>query len=74
MDQNCTFTFSNPAASGEASSFVLILRGAFTPTLPAAIDWSGGSAPTYGTPSMYGFSTVDGGTIWLGVQMGSAFA
>jgi len=74
MDQNCVFTFSNPATSGKCSSFVLILRGAFTPTLPASIDWSGGSAPTYTTPSVYTFVTVDGGTTWLGSQAGNAFA
>jgi hypothetical protein len=74
MDQNCTFTFSNPAPSGKCSSFVLILRGAFTPTLPASVDWSGGAAPTYTTPSMYTFTTVDAGTTWLGAQVGKAFA
>jgi len=74
MDEACTFTFSNPAPSGKASSFVLILRGAFTPTLPASVDWSGGSAPTYATPSVYVFTTVDAGTTWVGAQSGSGFA
>ena len=74
MSEACTFTFSNPAPSGDASSFVLILRGAFTPTLPASVDWSGGSAPTYTTPSVYVFVTVDAGTTWLGSQVGAAFA
>lgn len=74
MDQACTFTFSNPAPAGKCSSFVLILRGAFTPTLPASVDWSGGTAPTYTTPSMYTFTTVDAGTTWLGAQVGKAFA
>ena len=62
MDQNCTFTFSNPAPSGNATIFTLILRGAFTPTFPASVDWGGGSAPTYTTPSVYTFTTVDAGT------------
>ena len=74
MDQNCTFTFSNPAPSGDCTIFVLILRGAFTPTLPASVDWSGGAAPTYTTPSIYTFTTVDAGTTWLGSQVGAAFA
>lgn len=74
MDQNCTFTFSNPAPSGDNSTFVLILRGAFTPTLPASVDWSGASAPTYTTPAVYVFTTVDAGTTWLGSQVGKAFA
>ena len=73
MDQNCTFTFSNPAPSGDCSSFVLILRGAFTPTLPASVDWGDASAPTYSTPSVYVFTTVDAGTTWLGTQAGKAF-
>lgn len=74
MDQACTFTFSNPAASGTNTTFMLILRGAFTPTLPAAVKWSGGVAPTYTTPSVYVFTTIDAGTNWLGQQVGKAFA
>jgi hypothetical protein len=74
MDQNCTFTFSNPAASGDCSMFTLILRGAFTATFPASVDWGDATPPTYGTPSMYVFSTVDGGTTWLGAIVGKSFA
>jgi hypothetical protein len=74
MDQACVFTFSNPAPSGDASSFVLILRGAFTPTFPASVDWPDGSAPTYTTPTVFVFSTVDAGTTWLGTSPGKAFA
>lgn len=73
MDQACEFTFSNPAPSGDATIFTLILRGAFTPTFPAAVDWGDASAPTYTTPSMYVFTTVDSGTIWLGQQVAKAF-
>lgn len=74
MDQNCTFTFSNPAPSGDLTEFVLILRGAFTPTFPASVDWAGGAAPTYATPSKYVFSTVDAGTTYMGTLAGSGFA
>ena len=74
MDESCTFTFSNPAPSGNESEFKLVLRGAFTPTFPAGVDWAGGTAPTYATPSVYIFSTVDGGTIWLGSSVGLGFA
>ena len=74
MDQACTFTFSNPGPAGEATSFALVLRGAFTPTLPASVDWSDGAAPTYVSPSVYTFLTVDEGTTWLGIQIGSGFA
>jgi hypothetical protein len=74
MDAGCTFTFSNPAPSGKATVFVLILRGAFTPVFPNTVDWSGGAAPTYTTPSVYTFCTVDGGTVWIGQQVGAGFA
>lgn len=74
MDQNCTFTFSNPAPAGDATIFVLILRGAFTPTLPASVDWGDATPPTYTTPSVYVFTTVDAGTVWMGAQVGKAFA
>jgi hypothetical protein len=73
MDQNCEFTFSNPAPSGKATIFTLILRGAFTPTLPNTVDWGDASAPTYTTPSQYVFTTVDGGTTYLGQQVAKAF-
>lgn len=74
MSEACTFTFTNPAPAGNASSFALILRGAFTPTLPASVDWAGGVVPTYSSPSVYVFTTVDAGVTWLGVQSGAAFA
>jgi hypothetical protein len=41
--------------------------------LPNSIDWGDASAPTYTTPSVYVFTTVDAGTIWLGSQVGKAF-
>lgn len=74
MSENCEFTFSNPAASGEATMFSLILRGAFTPTWPAAVVWPDATEPTYSTPTIYTFITVDGGTTWLGASAGKAFA
>jgi hypothetical protein len=74
MDAGCTFTFSNPAPSGKATVFVLILRGAFSPVFPASVDWGDASAPTYTTPSVYSFVSVDGGTTYLGAQVGKGFA
>ena len=74
MDQNCTFTFSNPAASGKNTTFVLILRGAFTPTFPAAVKWGDGAAPTYSTPTIYTFTTVDAGTTYYGQSVAKAFS
>lgn len=74
MDQNCVFTFSGAAAAGTATIFTLILRGAFTPTFPASVDWGDATPPTYGSPSVYTFMTVDGGTTWMGAQVGKSFA
>lgn len=71
MDQNCTFTFTSPTAG---AVFAVNLVGAFTPTWPASVDWPDGTAPTYTSPSLYVFATFDGGTTWLGVQSGKAFA
>lgn len=74
MDAGCTFTFSNPAPSGEGTFFVLDLSGAFTPVFPASVDWGDATPPTYTTPSTYGFWTRDAGTNWRGTQLGKAFA
>lgn len=72
MDQSCTFTFTSPGAG--AWAFTLILRGAFTPSWPASVDWPNGTAPTYATPSVFTFLTVDSGTTWLGFLAGAALA
>lgn len=73
MDQSCTLTFSNPAPLGKETEFKLYLHGAFTPTFPASVIWAGGP-PTYTSPAVYLFSTVDAGTTWFGFQAGKAFA
>jgi hypothetical protein len=67
------FTFGSPAPSGKCTTFVLILRGAFTPTLPASVDWGDAAAPSYTTPSLYVATTIDGGTTWLMTQAGKAY-
>ncbi len=83
MTGNCTFTFSNPPASGTAGSFTLILiqdgTGSRTATWPAAVKWAGGTAPTLTTTATTGtdiltFITVDGGTTWYGFAAGSGMA
>lgn len=74
MDQNCTFSFSNPPASGTYGKITVIVRGSFTPTWPASVDWTlAGGAPTYSTPAIYVFFTVDGGTNYFGLQGGRGF-
>lgn len=71
-----TFTFTAPSSSigTVSSSFMLRLSGAYTPTWPAAVKWDGGTPPTYTTPALYVFTTVDSGTTWLGSQVGKGFA
>lgn len=73
MDQSCTFTFTNPAPSGDFTCFVLILRGAFTPTFPT-LKWGDATVPTYTTPSRYVFTTVDAGSTWMAKQVDKAIA
>jgi hypothetical protein len=78
---NCTFTFSNPPASGTMGSFFLILKqdatGSRTTTWPASVDWPGGSAASLSTGAndvdLLMFWTVDGGTTWYGQLVGADF-
>jgi hypothetical protein len=74
LDQACTFTFSNPPASGDFGSFVLELTngGAFAITYPASVDFVGGVAPTLTTSGVdqLVFTTRDGGTTYFGFVAG----
>jgi hypothetical protein len=80
LTANCTFTFSNPPASGTAGSFTLFLiqdgTGSRTVTWPGTVDWSGATAPTLTTTAaavdVLTFITLDGGTIWNGFVAGQA--
>lgn len=71
LDQACTFTFSDPAASGDLCGFVLALTngGAFTITWPASVNWAGGVAPdlTVSGLDILVFITYDAGTNWNGM-------
>ena len=74
LDQNCTFTFSNPPASGDFGVFVLELTngGAYVITYPASVDFVGGTAPTLtasGVDQLV-FTTRDGGTTYFGFVAG----
>ena len=79
LTANCTFTFSNPPASGTVGSFTLKLMqdgtGTRTVTWPASVDWAAGTAPTLTTTPTTGkdiltFFTDDGGTTWEGFVAG----
>ena len=81
MDSSCTFTFSNPPATGSAGTITLILAqgsGGQIATWPASVVWAGGTAPTLSTGSanidILTFLTVDGGTIWNGFTSGLNFS
>ena len=70
-NQNTTFTFSNPPASGTAYGFTLKLTagGTHTITYPGSVDFAGGTAPdapASGETDVLVVITVDGGTNWYG--------
>ena len=77
LSENVTYTFSNPAASGYASSFTLKVTqdsSARTITWPGSVDWAAATAPTLSTGSgdvdVFVFMTVDGGTTYYGFTAG----
>lgn len=79
LTENVTYTFSNPAASGRASCFVLKViqdSTARTITWPASVDWASASAPTITSTNngvdVFGFLTIDGGTTYYGFTLGQA--
>lgn len=74
MTGNCTFTFTNPPASGVSYSFMLILTqdatGSRTATWPASVKYPNSSTPTLTTTAnktdILNFITVNGGTTYFG--------
>jgi len=78
MDENTTFTFSDPPASGTSFAFTLIVTQhstAVTLTWPNTVDWAGGSAPAAAGDNevqAYAFITRDGGTTYYGFLGGTA--
>lgn len=74
LTANCTFTFSNPPASGTHGQLTIFLQqdgtGSRTVTWPSAVIWPGGTAPTLTTTALqsdlFHFSTYDGGVTWFG--------
>jgi hypothetical protein len=73
LTENVTYTFSNPAASGKVSSFVLKIKqdasgSGYTVTFPGTVDFVGGAAPTLTATAnaidTFVIFTTDGGTIY----------
>lgn len=71
MTENCIFSFSSPT-SGQ--TFQLRLSGSFQPTFPPEVQWDNGLAPTYSSPSLYSFTTLDSGVSWMGTLIGAGFS
>lgn len=71
---NCTFTFSNPPASGKIGNLTIILindaTAGRTITWPTSVKWPNGSIPTRTTTAsavdVWTFITTNGGTTWRG--------
>jgi len=76
-----TYTFSNPASTGNATAFTLKIiqdSTARAVTWPASVDWAGGTAPTLTATNngvdVFVFYTIDGGTTYYGFTAGQAMA
>jgi len=73
-----TVTFTNPAASGTACSFTMIITngGSATLTWPSSVDWAAATAPTLTASGVdvLTFTSIDGGTIWYGIASGIGMA
>ena len=74
LTANCSFTFTNPSASGKMGQFTLIKKqdatGGRTVTWPLSAKWAGGVAPTLTSAAnsvdIISFRTSDGGAKWYG--------
>jgi len=72
INANSTFTFSNPAASGQSSVFVLSLtHTSGTITWPGAVKWPDNTTPTLTTNRnhVFVFETTDAGTTYRGAVL-----
>ena len=78
---NCTFTFTNPPASGKEGELVLLLTqdttGSRTITWPTSVKWPNNSIPTAtataGATDWYKFYTLNAGVTWYGQQVAANF-
>jgi len=82
LSGNTTFTFNYSnitLTTNDAYGFLLEVTQdsvARTITFPAGVDWDGGTAPdapAINDVALYAFVTRDGGTTWLGRQVGIDF-
>ena len=72
INANSTFTFSNPAARGQSSVFVLSLtHTSGTITWPGAVIWPDNTVPTLTTNRnhVFVFETTDAGTTYRGAVL-----
>lgn len=81
LDANCTFTFTTTADTAERWFTLELIEngtGGWSPTWPGSVAWLGGSAPTHdttaGTTTIYAFFTRNGGTTWIGGELGGGSA
>jgi len=77
LNANCTFTFTTIVDTAERWFTLELLEdgtGGWSPTWPGSVTWLGGSTPTHttsaGTTTIYAFFTRNGGTTWIGGQLG----
>ena len=76
-----TLTFDNPVATGDSSSFTLLVKqdgtGSRIITWPGSVKWAANTPPTLTTTAdrydILAFTTVDGGTCWFGFVAGQDF-
>ncbi len=75
-----TLTITNPPATNNAGSFVIIFTADGTPrtiTWGGSIVWAGGTAPTLtstnGKKDVFGFISLNNGTNWYGFTGGQNF-
>jgi hypothetical protein len=79
LNANCTFTINAPVGSGAATLELYLTQdgtGSRLVTWPGSVVWPGGVAPTLTTTAAATdrivLETLDGGTTWYGVMVGSA--
>jgi hypothetical protein len=79
LNANCTFTFTTIADTAERWFTLELIEdgtGGWTVTWPGSVAWLGGTTPTHtttaGTTTIYAFFTRNGGTTWVGGQLGGS--